>query len=76
MAHWRLWSYVGDQTYHFPLSYVLDPGQSVRVHSGPKALLNPPGDLLWTTGYIWDDQADGCRLYDASGNIVDEDGYY
>lgn len=72
---WRLWSVVGDQTYHFPAGYVLGAGAWVRVHSGPAATDSPPQHLRWTGAYIWNNDGDEARLYNAGGNEVDRWGY-
>jgi len=79
MTNWKIQSYANidggcqptDQWYTFPAGYILDAGASVRVHSGPDAIHDPPGDLKWTTRYIWNNDGDKAVLYDAVGNVVD-----
>ena len=79
MTGWKIQSYANidggcqptDQWYTFPAGYILDAGASVRVHSGPDAIHDPPGDLRWTTRYIWNNDGDKAILYDSAGNIVD-----
>jgi hypothetical protein len=71
MTNWRIQSVVGGQWYTFPTGYVLAPGSSVRVHSGPDALSSPPTDLRWTTAYTWNNDGDEARLYNAAGQVVD-----
>jgi hypothetical protein len=82
LTDWSIQSYVGetcqpsaDQIYHFPSGYTLAAGASVRVHSGPDAVSNPPSDLRWTTGYIWDNNGDRGDLRSPSGQVVDSYGY-
>ncbi len=75
MSGWRLWSVVGDQTYHFTPGHVLGAGVTVRVHSGPGAIDNPPSGLRWTGRYIWNNDGDEARLYNASGSEVDRRSY-
>jgi len=68
---WKIHSVVGDQWYYFPSGYTLAAGATVRVHSGPDASSNPPGDLLWTTAYIWNNDGDKAVLYNSAGQQVD-----
>lgn len=74
LSGYRLQSVVGDQWYAFG-EYTLAPGATVRVHSGPAATANPPSDLLWTNGYIWNNGGDRARLYDPSGRLIASRGY-
>lgn len=71
MTGWRIVSVVGNQVYNFPAGYTLAADATVRVHSGPGALNNPPDDLFWTTGYIWNDAGDKAELRDPTGLVVD-----
>ena len=71
MSGWRIVSVVGDQTFWFPEGYVLGVGWYVRVHSGPDAYNDPPVDLRWTTGYVWNNGGDEAVLYDHQGRVVD-----
>ncbi|MFW6116547.1 MAG: lamin tail domain-containing protein, partial [bacterium] len=64
-----------DQWYTFPSGYVLQAGASVRVHSGPDAIHNPPSDLKWTGAYIWHNDGDVGVLRDSKGVEVDRYGY-
>ena len=75
MAGWKIISVVGDQTYSFPAGYTLGVGVTVRVHSGPDAFGNPPTDLLWTTGYIWNNSGDKAELRNSSGVVVNSQCY-
>jgi len=75
MSNWRIVSVVGDQTFWFPEGYVLGAGSYVRVHSGPDAYSNPPMNLLWTTGYVWNNGGDEAVLYDDKGSVVDKRSY-
>ncbi len=75
MSGWRIVSVVGNQTYWFPAGYTLGTGSYVRVHSGPDAYRDPPTDLRWTMGYIWNNSGDEAVLYDEKGSVVDRKRY-
>ena len=83
MSGWRLQSHspkascppVEDQVFRFPDGYVLAPGASVRIHSGPEAFSNPPSDLLWTDDYIWNNKGDKATLTDLTGAVVSTFAY-
>ena len=66
---WKLYS-EGGQWYTFP-EVILQPGETVSVHSGPSA----SGPLVWTKRYVWNDRGDKASLYDANGRLVDEYRY-
>lgn len=73
LSGWRLESVVrgqAEQTYRFPLDYVLPAGGTVRVYSGSGANL-PSDGLFWTEEHMWNNQGDQAELYDAEGNLVD-----
>jgi len=71
MTGWKIHSVVGDQWFVFPDGYVLAGGARVRVHSGPDAVDDPPGDLLWATAYYWRNEGDEAVVYDELGGVVD-----
>ncbi len=66
---------LASQVFTFPGGYSLAAGASVRVHSGPDASNNPPGDLFWTTAYIWNNDGDRAELRNASGQVIDVETY-
>jgi hypothetical protein len=72
MESWQLHSVVGDQWYTFPSLLILQPGESVRIHSGAAANHDPPFDLLWTTDDIWLNDGDQALLYDRHGRLIDD----
>ncbi|WP_421381724.1 cell wall-binding repeat-containing protein [Bacillus salacetis] len=72
MAGWKLVSVEGNQTFDFPSDFVLKKGQSVNVAAGRSAVHNPPAQLLWTNGYIWNNSGDAAVLYDPQGVKIDE----
>jgi hypothetical protein len=72
LSGWFIYSVIGSETYVFS-GYVLSPGRSVYVHSGPRAPPTGGHDLRWTTEFIWNDGYDTARLKDAQGQLVDED---
>ncbi len=71
LRNWEILSVVGPQRYSFG-SYLLGPGESVTVHSGPDAPSSGSGRLRWTTSYIWNNDDDEAELYDPQGNLVDD----
>lgn len=75
MTGWKIVSVEGNQTYYFPSGYTLTAGSWVRVHSGPSATDNPPAHLLWTKGYIWNNDGDEAQLYNSQGQLVDNWAY-
>ena len=76
MTGWQIESVIGTQCYALPPGYSLAAGAHVRVHSGPSALNNPPSDLRWTTGYIWNNDGDEARLFDSASRLVDSWAYW
>ena len=70
LTGWYLVSVKGSQVYRFP-SIVLDPGESISIHSGECA----SGGYIWTHKYIWNNNGDGAELYDSSGNLIDSYSY-
>lgn len=82
LSGWSIQSYgasscapQADQVFTFPGGFQLAAGASVRVHSGPSAFGNPPGDLLWTTKNIWNNAGDRADLRDAGGQVVSASAY-
>ncbi|WP_423224526.1 thermonuclease family protein [Candidatus Amarolinea aalborgensis] len=74
---WRLQSYGGSpcrpvstQVFVFPTDFTLEPGASVRVHSGPQAVNKPPTDLAWTADTVWSNSGDRADLLSADGQLV------
>jgi len=68
LSGWRLWS-KGNQWYTFS-NITLQPGQSISIHSGPKAT-----GIVWTKKYVWNNNGDEAVLYDSSGNVADRYAY-
>ena len=71
MTGWTILSVTGTQTYTFPLNYVLEPGSSVDILSYTNAVDNPPAQLLWSTGPIWNNSGDRAELRLPGGDVVD-----
>ena len=69
LSGWRIHSVVASQTYYFP-DFVLGPGASVYVHSGPGAPPTNGNNLLWTTSYIWNNNNDQAQLINPNGAVV------
>ena len=81
LSGWRIQSYgekscvpIPDQVYFFP-DITLNPNESVRIHSGPKAINQPPNDLFWTSDYIWNNKADRGDLINNAGQVVAKDAW-
>src|SRR5690606_19133301 len=72
MDGWKLVSVEGNQTFYFPTGYVLKKGATVKIVSGRNAKHNPPSQLLWTTGNIWNNSGDSAVLYDPQGKVIDK----
>lgn len=71
MKDWKIQSVEGDQWYTFPPDFVLEALSWVRVHSGADAQpSNPPTDLFWMKGYVWNDDGDKAILWNAAGEEV------
>ena len=76
VSGWTLHSRGQKYPVRVPRGYVLPAGASVRIHSGPEALDNPPADLLWSRRYyFWNNDGDEATLYDAEGRLIDRRGY-
>jgi len=69
MTGWYLVSVRGHQVYRFPAGFVLQPGESVTIYSGPGA--GQAGGLFWTEEYVWNNrEPDPAELYNAKGELV------
>ncbi len=66
MTGWRLED-ASRHTYLFP-SFLLLPGASVRVFSGPGA--DTATDLHWARGLVWNNDHDTVLLFDHLGRLV------
>jgi endonuclease YncB( thermonuclease family) len=69
LGGWKLVSEVGNQVFAFPAGTSLPAGGTLKVVSGPNARPGP-GVLVWTKGYIWNNDGDTAALYDAAGKLV------
>jgi hypothetical protein len=58
------------QLFTFPSGYILNPGQSVQIYSGPGGINNPPSQLIWTGAAIWNNTGDICTLYNNVGTLM------
>jgi len=68
-----LWSVFNQRTethFDFPKDFVLKPQQTVRVHSGPGSVDNPPNDFLWSTERQWTEQQEDVILLNRQSRIV------
>lgn len=72
MSGWKLISVKGNQTFTFPTGFVLQPGATVRVVSGPGVAGDGVNILKWTGRYIWNNDGDPGALYNAAGVKVSE----
>lgn len=74
LTEWTLVSVRGNQIFDaFPDGFLLNPGESVTVTSGPTARQGT-GFLRWTTQNIWSNSGDPGKLIDADGHVVAETG--
>ena len=76
MTGWTLLSTKGGQRFVFP-QFVLAPGGTVRITSGPNAFSAPPQVFQWlkadqtpSVGYVWNNDGDPAVLLDSAGNTV------
>ncbi|RIL07264.1 hypothetical protein DCC79_14905 [bacterium] len=68
---WMLFSTTGIQTYTFDDPYVLEPGASVYLHSGPQAPRTEGNRIRWTQNYIWNEvDGDTAQLKSPRPNSV------
>lgn len=82
MGGWMLQSYRSadcrpelTQRFWFPDGFVLGPGASVWIHSGPEASSGWPLHLYWTRDYVWANAGDVGDLRDAGGGLVGQFRY-
>ena len=68
---WKLVSEKGSQTYSFPSGTTIPAGGTLKVLSGPKAVVSS-GSLLWTNWNIWNNDVDPGALYNANGQVVSQ----
>lgn len=69
LTDWVLASLSGRQLYVFP-PVALEPGATLRIHSGPDAVDHPPTDWRWTSEPVWRNTADVAVLLDLQGDEV------
>ncbi|NLW17944.1 MAG: MBL fold metallo-hydrolase [Firmicutes bacterium] len=69
LSGWILVSEVGEQRFTFPKSTRLSPGEEIQIVAGPRATAGPKR-IVWTDGYIWNNQYDPATLYSAEGVLV------
>jgi uncharacterized protein (DUF736 family) len=72
MTGWKLVSVTGNQTFTFPAGYVLQPGATVKIISGRRAVGDGVSTLKWTGRYIWNNDGDPGVLYNAAGEKISE----
>jgi competence protein ComEC len=73
MSGWIL-SDEADHTYPFPSGFALDPGASVKVHTGSGE--DTETDLYWGSGRaVWNNGGDTSTLIDTGGNQVNQKEY-
>lgn len=79
MSGWHLYGsrdYTdGRDDYYFPKGFVLEAGQSVRLHSGDKGTDMLGNDVHWTTHTVWNNEGETVLLKDSSGSLVAEYSY-
>lgn len=70
LSGWRLVSEKGNQAFNFPEKLIV-AGATLKIMSGPKAQA-APNTVIWTKKYIWNNDGDPGKLYDANGNMVSQ----
>jgi hypothetical protein len=70
MTGWYLVSETGNQTYYFPDDFSLAGSETVYITSGNNAIDQYPTYLKWTGSYIWNNDGDPGKLYNAAGQLV------
>lgn len=70
MGGWALAALKEEKIFRFPLGLILEPGDTVTIHSGANATLkqDPPSDLYWTSEPVWPNRGDVGILFDANGH--------
>ena len=68
---WHVYGSKDDQRdlddYRFPPGFILQPGQTVRLHSGEDGIDDPASDVYRTHDCVWNNKSETVRLVDASG---------
>lgn len=72
MTGWSLLSVEGNQRYHFPEGYTLQPQKIVTITSGKNAREDLPEYLKWTTGYMWNNESDAAKLLNQDNEVMSE----
>jgi endonuclease YncB( thermonuclease family) len=72
MTGWTVEDEAGN-AYTFPDSFVLNAGDTVRLHSGDGT--DTSTDLYWGNDYIWNNSGDTCYLYESDGTLHDSLSY-
>lgn len=76
MSEWSVSGSKGDDRFWFPAGFVLEPGATVRLHSGDDGVDSAPSDLYWSRGKpVWNNSGETVYLWDADGKLVSEYGY-
>ena len=73
LGGWTVRSTIGVQKFVFPATFLVPPGKSATVWSGPEAAQHAEGDefaLVWSRRYIWNNRGDEAILYDEEANEV------
>ncbi len=70
LSGWRLVAEPGGQAFVFPDGFVLGPGETVRIWSGPGAGEALPKDLKWCEEEVWKQDVGAALLYDDSDQLI------
>ena len=70
LTDWKLLSVNGSQEYIFPRETILNPGDYIKIISGPNAISKNAKTLIWTKSYIWNNNGDIAELYDKDDNLI------
>ncbi len=71
LTGWYLISKTGNQRFSFPEGFTLGNDETVNIISGRSAQHNPPGELLWSRAYVWNNtESDPGELYNANDQLA------
>lgn len=68
MTGWKIADDDAKHTYIFP-PFTLSPGATVTLHTGDG--VDTDTELYWGGRYVWNNDGDTARLYDAGGDLID-----
>lgn len=67
---WAVFNRRTERSFVLPPDLTIEPGQVVRVHSGPGGVDNPPGDFLWSEERQWSEAREDVLLVNQAGRLM------